>query len=188
MAARREQILDGARTCFRRFGYEGATVRRLELATRLSRGAIFHHFRDKEELFLSVAREDARRMAEAVTEQGILEVMRAELACTTAGDPDISWSGIRPEMARRLRTDPTLRAEWEPLRRELTEAIRHRLERLREAGAIRSDVSLEVLTEYLTLSCDGLVSHLAQGASTEDLEAVLDLVEDTVRSRDSVGW
>ena len=46
--ARRRQILAGARACFARHGYEGATVRRLEDETGLSRGAIFHHFRDKE--------------------------------------------------------------------------------------------------------------------------------------------
>ena len=28
LAARRQQILDGARACFTRYGYEGATVRR----------------------------------------------------------------------------------------------------------------------------------------------------------------
>ncbi|MBK1789526.1 helix-turn-helix domain-containing protein, partial [Prauserella cavernicola] len=60
--ARRRQILDGARACFGRHGYEGATVRRLEEATQRSRGAIFHHFRDKESLFLALAEDDAARM------------------------------------------------------------------------------------------------------------------------------
>ena len=57
--ARRHEILAAARGCFARFGYEGATVRRLEEATGLSRGAIFHHFRDKDSLFLAVAEDDA---------------------------------------------------------------------------------------------------------------------------------
>ncbi|MGB9377382.1 MAG: helix-turn-helix domain-containing protein, partial [Mycobacteriales bacterium] len=51
--ARRRQILDAARACFARHGYEGATVRRLEEEAGLSRGAIFHHFRDKDALFLA---------------------------------------------------------------------------------------------------------------------------------------
>ncbi len=42
LAARRQQILTGARTCFADHGYEGATVRRLEEYTGLSSGAIFH--------------------------------------------------------------------------------------------------------------------------------------------------
>ncbi|MDF2899777.1 MAG: putative TetR family transcriptional regulator, partial [Rhodococcus erythropolis] len=52
LAARRSQILDGARRCFAEYGYDGATVRRLEEVTGLSRGAIFHHFKDKDGLFL----------------------------------------------------------------------------------------------------------------------------------------
>ncbi|MFD1048483.1 TetR family transcriptional regulator, partial [Kibdelosporangium lantanae] len=62
--ARRRQILAGARTCFARFGYEGATVRRLEEATNLSRGAIFHHFRDKESLFLALAEDESQPLLE----------------------------------------------------------------------------------------------------------------------------
>ena len=76
LEARRRQILDGSRTCFARYGYEGATVRRLEEATGLSRGAIFHHFRDKETLFLALAQDDATRMANTVAEQGLVQVMR----------------------------------------------------------------------------------------------------------------
>src|ERR1700743_1591077 len=78
--ARRRQILDGSRACFARYGYEGATVRRLEEATGLSRGAIVHHFRNKEPLFPPVAEAAAHRMAHVVAEQGLVQVMRALLA------------------------------------------------------------------------------------------------------------
>ncbi|HEX5597939.1 MAG TPA: helix-turn-helix domain-containing protein, partial [Micromonosporaceae bacterium] len=74
--ARRQEILAAARSCFARYGYEGATVRRLEEATGLSRGAIFHHFRDKESLFLAVAEDDAAAMVETVARNGLVQVMR----------------------------------------------------------------------------------------------------------------
>src|SRR6266487_1797314 len=83
--ARRRQILDGARTCFARFGYEGATVRRLEEATGLSRGAIFHHFRDKDSLFLAVAEDDAVAMVETVARNGLVQVMRDLLDHAASG-------------------------------------------------------------------------------------------------------
>src|SRR5699024_532090 len=103
MQARRSQILDGARTCFAEHGFEGATVRRLEDATGLSRGAIFHHFDDKDALFLALAREDADDMADTVARQGLVQVMREILR-----DPArFSWLGTRLEIARRLRTDHT---------------------------------------------------------------------------------
>lgn len=177
--ARRRQILDGARVCFARHGYEGATVRRLEEATQLSRGAIFHHFRDKESLFLALAEDDAVRMAGVVADQGLVQVMRDLLAGGTEHPAD--WLGTRLEVSRRLRTDAEFRARWAERSQQLTIATRQRLLRQREAGKLRADVSVDVLTAYLELVLEGLVSHLAMGLPAAHLEPVLAVVEETVR-------
>lgn len=175
--ARRRQILAGARECFGRFGYEGATVRRLEESTRLSRGAIFHHFGDKDALFLALALEEAERMADVVAEQGLVQVMRDLLA----HPEDHDWLGTRLEVSRRVRTDPAFRAGWVQRSAELADATRARLERRRAAGRVRDDVPAVVLAGYLELVLDGLVSHLAMGLPVQHLTAVLDLVETSVR-------
>ena len=112
LAARRQQILDGARSCFARHGYEGATVRRLEHATGLSRGAIFHHFRDKDALFFALAEQDAQRMVEVVTEQGLVQVMR-ELLASSSASLESGWTGTFLETARRGRPDADFRARWQ---------------------------------------------------------------------------
>lgn len=177
--ARRRQILDGARACFARHGYEGATVRRLEEATGLSRGAIFHHFRDKESLFLALAEDEAHRMAEVVARNGLVQVMRDLLANQDGQAAD--WLGTRLEVSRRLRTDPEFRARWAERSEELTAATKQRLLRQREAGNLRDDVDVDVLTAYLELVLEGLVSHLAMGLPAAGLEPVLDMVEDSVR-------
>src|SRR5918993_5710630 len=103
LQARRREILAGARACFARYGYEGATVRRLEEQTGLSRGAIFHHFRDKESLFLAVAAQDADEMARVVAEQGLVQVMRNLLAGEFSPE-QAGWLGTQLEVSRRLRT------------------------------------------------------------------------------------
>ncbi|WP_007025094.1 TetR/AcrR family transcriptional regulator [Saccharomonospora iraqiensis] len=177
--ARRRQILDGARVCFTRYGYEGATVRRLEEATGLSRGAIFHHFRDKESLFLALAEDDAARMADVVAQQGLVQVMRDLLAGTSPHPAD--WLGTRLEVSRRLRTDREFRARWAERSEQLTTATRKRLQWQRESGNLRDDVGVDVLTSYLELVLEGLVSHLAMGLPADDLEPVLDVVEESVR-------
>ncbi|GAB3205710.1 TetR/AcrR family transcriptional regulator [Nocardia tengchongensis] len=179
LAARRSQILDGARSCFAEFGYEGATVRRLEEATGLSRGAIFHHFRDKDALFLALAQEDAGRMAEVAANQGLIQVMRDMLA----RPEDFDWLGTRLEIARRLRNDPEFRANWEERSTELTAATVARLERRKAAGALRDDVPTEVLLGYLDLVLDGLIARIASGHAGNNLEAVLDLVEASIRRK-----
>lgn len=181
LAARRQQILDGARACFARYGYEGATVRRLEQTTGLSRGAIFHHYRDKDALFLALAEQEAERMADVVGAQGLVQVMRDLLADPASAES--SWLGTRLEVSRRLRTEPEFRQRWRSHSAALTRATRQRLERQAGAGALRDDVPVAVLAQYLELVLEGLVSHLAMGLPADDLEPVLDLVEAGVRRR-----
>ena len=177
LTARRQQILDDARACFTRYGYEGATVRRLEGSTGLSRGAIFHHYRDKEALFLALAEQDAQRMADVVAEHGLVQVMRELLDSPEAR----GWTGTFLEIARRLRTDPAFGQRWAAHSAALTAATRSRLERQAAAGVLRDDVPVPVIARYLELMLEGLVSHLAAGRPTGDLDAVLDLVERSVR-------
>jgi TetR/AcrR family transcriptional regulator, transcriptional repressor of aconitase len=183
LEARRRQILDAARACFADHGYEGATVRRLEQATGMSRGAIFHHFADKDTLFLALAEQDARRMADVVAEQGLVQVMRELIADPAA---ERSWLGTRLEVSRRLRTDPEFRERWSAHSAALTLATRERLERQAAAGTLRDDVAVPVLARYLELVLEGLISHLAMGLPADDLGPVLDLVEGAVRRTDRV--
>jgi AcrR family transcriptional regulator len=175
LAARRSQILDGSRRCFAEFGYEGATVRRLEEATSLSRGAIFHHFKDKDALFLALAEEDAAEMAATVAEHGLVQVMR-DLA-----DRDAGWLGVQLEVRRRLRTDPAFAQKWAEHQSAVLGATTARLQRQRKAGVVRDDVPLPILVDFLRLALDGLVSGLAAGMNTDHIPGVLDLVEDAVR-------
>nr|WP_232240225.1 TetR/AcrR family transcriptional regulator [Corynebacterium ulcerans] len=178
MTLRRQEILEGARRCFAEHGYEGATVRRLEETIGKSRGAIFHHFSDKENLFLALAREDAARMAEVVAENGLVEVMRDMLDHPERHD----WLATRLEITKMLRTDPAFRARWQEHQRVLDEAVVTRLERNAHLGRMRDDVPIQVLHTYLETVMDGFISRLASGTATADLDQVLDLVEETVRS------
>jgi AcrR family transcriptional regulator len=177
---RRREILAGARACFARHGYEGATVRRLEAETGLSRGAIFHHFRDKESLFLAVAEDDAATTVATVSEHGLVQVMRDLLA--NAAEPEVAgWLGTQLEVSRRLRTDPQFAKRWAVRSEAVAAATRERLERQRKAGVMRTDVPVSTLAQFLELAYDGLVLHLAMGRPADALSDVLDRVEEAVR-------
>jgi AcrR family transcriptional regulator len=180
LAATRRKVLEGARAAFARHGYEGATVKVLEAETGLSRGAIFHHFKDKDALFLALAEDDAARMTETVAQHGLVQVMR------DLQDKDAGWLGVQLEVRRRLRTDPEFRQRWAEHQSAVTGATTARLQRQRQAGVVRDDVPLPILVDFLRLALDGLVSSLAAGMPTDHLSGVLDLVEDAVRRRTSV--
>jgi AcrR family transcriptional regulator len=182
LEARRQQILAGARACFARHGYEGATVRRLEEEIRLSRGAIFHHFRDKESLFLAVAEDDAVAMVDTVARNGLVQVMRDLLERASQDGTDVAgWLGTQLEVSRRLRTDPEFASRWAARSDAIAAATRERLSRQHDAGVLRSDVDPAVLAQFLELAYDGLVLHLAMGRPSADLGRVLDVVEAAVR-------
>ena len=176
LAARRGEILAAARRAFARHGYEGATVKVLEVETGLSRGAIFHHFRDKEALFLALAEDDAARTAQVVEHAGLVQVMR------DLRDKDAGWLGVQLEVRRRLRTDPSFAASWAQRQQAIAHATAERLERQRTAGVVRDDVPVALLVDFLQLVFDGLVSGMAAGMPTDHLDGVLDLVEDAVRT------
>lgn len=180
LEARRRQILDGARRCFAEYGYDQATVRRLEKEIGMSRGAIFHHYRDKDALFFALAREDTQRMAEVASRQGLIQVMRNMLAAPEQFD----WLATRLEIARKLRHDPEFSRGWAERSAELAAATTERLHRQKQAGRVRDDVPADVLHCYLDLVLDGLVARLASGEDPQRLAAVLDLVENSVRRPD----
>jgi hypothetical protein len=84
-------------------------------------------------------------------------------------------------VSRRLRTDPSFRERFRAHSAALTRATRERLERQSRAGALRDDVPVAVLAQYLELVLEGLISHLAMGLPADDLGPVLDVVESSVR-------
>jgi hypothetical protein len=63
----------------------------------------------------------------------------------------------------------------------LAAATTDRLHRQKQAGRVRDDVPSDVLQCYLDLVLDGLVARMASGEDPQRLEAVLNLVENSVR-------
>lgn len=174
LARRRQEIIDASRDCFARYGFEGATVARLEEATGKTRGAIFHHFGDKETLFLAIMSADAQRQAEVVSQNGLVEVMREILR----NPAEHGWFATRSEIIRKLRTDPVFEARWREHQDVLDQAV---LERLRSNEHLRDDVNVNVLQTYLETVLEGVLTRLAAGESPERLDAMLDVVEQSIR-------
>ena len=171
---RREEILDAARRCFSRYGYEGATVARLEAETGLSRGAIFNYFERKEDIFVALVERDSERIGEIWVEEGYEAALRTLLA----EDPD--WLGVYLETGRRLRTDPEFRERRFQAGRDAGRQIEGRIAREREEGTLRDDVSVETLTTFMALVMDGLATRAAAGVTPKDTDELLAFVRDAV--------
>ena len=171
--ARRRRVLEGARRCFARHGYEGATVVRLEREIGLSRGAIFNWFPSKQELFLALAAEDNARLHALFAEEGFDALLEA----VTEQEPD--WLAVYLEFGRRLKADAELRERWiqiaPPEARERSKAW---IERAQASGELRSDVSAEEIGLFIGVVVDGVVTQRALGFDPPPSELVLRLVRD----------
>ncbi|AEW97794.1 transcriptional regulator, TetR family [Streptantibioticus cattleyicolor NRRL 8057 = DSM 46488] len=75
MTDTRRALLSAARRLFADRGYAATGTEDIVTAARVTRGALYHHFRDKADLFRAVMAECAQEMAERLVEQ---EVRRAE--------------------------------------------------------------------------------------------------------------
>jgi AcrR family transcriptional regulator len=173
--ARRRRVLDGARRCFARHGYEGATVVRLEHEIGLSRGAIFNWFPSKQELFLALAAEDNERLHRLFAADGFEALVRA----VTDDDPD--WLAVYMEFGRRMRSDPELRERWKAIApTEARERSKAWIAHAQAAGTLRADVNGEDIGRFLGVIVDGIASQRAFGFDAPEPELVLRLTRDAI--------
>jgi len=165
---RRRQIADGARRAFARFGYEGATVPRLEAETGLSRGAIFSYYPSKLDLFLALVEEGRQRVLRIWLDQGFEAVVR-----DAAESPE--WIALNLDVPRMLRDDDEFRTRWQGLNGALQTELTERFAAQQAAGELRPDIELETLGYFHGAVLDGLAVHLAAGFEI-DVEGTLELL------------
>ena len=53
----KKQLMSAAIDCFARLGYQGTTIDRIARAAGVTKGAIYYHFRDKEQLLFEAVRD-----------------------------------------------------------------------------------------------------------------------------------
>jgi AcrR family transcriptional regulator len=172
---RRERVLEGARRCFATYGYEGATVVRLEQEIGMSRGAIFNWFPSKEELFIALAARDNERLRLLFAEEGIEAILDAMLR----DDPD--WLAVYLEFGRRMRTDEALRERWKTMAPDdARERSRGWIEAGQSAGRLRSDVSAQEIGQFLGVILDGIAVQRALGFDAPEPALLHRLTRDAV--------
>jgi AcrR family transcriptional regulator len=175
--ARREQILEGARTCFAEHGYEGATVAKLEREIGLSRGAIFNYFPSKEDLFIELSMRDNARMSDVWVNDGLEAVVRFVL------ELDPAWLSVYLELFRRVRTDQDFRARIESRNEQVAPANRARIEEAQRTGEFRDDLAPKDIGAFVNLVLNGLALMRAGDEEPPETELVLRLLRDAVGGR-----
>jgi AcrR family transcriptional regulator len=167
---RREEILDAAKRCFAKHGYEGATVARLEAESGLSRGAIFNYFENKEALFVELAGRTSERITGIWFEHGLRAALDAIV------NEDIDWLSVQLDSSRRVQTDPKFRRHVEAKEAQLRAGSGERLARLEELG-VRDDIPIEEAGMFLSIVLNGLALRRTMGDPLPDLDTLVELVD-----------
>jgi AcrR family transcriptional regulator len=171
--ARRAEILEGARRAFAEHGYEGATVARLEEATGLSRGAIFHYFENKNDLFVELAMEMNTRFGDILIEEGLGGAFRA----MSKENPE--WLAVLIETESRMRHDEDFVRRFVARGADTSPRIRDWFEQQQAEGNLRDDVSSVDIGQFTTSLLNGLALRVA-GGDPFDVEAMLELLDSAI--------
>lgn len=123
----RAKLLEATVNCLVEHGYAGTTTQRVQDRAGVSRGAVLHHFKNKEELLAAAVHHVARSQIERLGE-------RAGQDPETGQDPEAGLDLMRDVMSGPLflaglelwlaaRTEPALRAALLPAEREVGRAL-----------------------------------------------------------------
>jgi AcrR family transcriptional regulator len=175
LASRRAEILDGARTAFSKYGYEGATVARLEEEIGLSRGAIFHYFGSKLDLFVQLALAENRRYIDLMVERGFDDAIRS------MANEDPEWIGMLLEIEGRLRHDPEFVRKMKVALEE-SDRLKAWLAAAQARGEFRQDIDIVHIGRFASSLLNGIALRVAGGDET-DVEPLIALLHDAIAPR-----
>jgi AcrR family transcriptional regulator len=170
----RERILDAAADLMRRHGVPRATTKEIAKASGYSEALLYKHFRDKEELMLSVLKERMppfTAMAvpgEGTVESNLVAVVHGALRFYRLTFPMMASVAAQPAL---------LRATREALRKygagpqEPVQALARYLEAERGLGRVAAGADAQAVAALLMGACfqQGFLHYFAEGDDGPDL-------------------
>jgi AcrR family transcriptional regulator len=162
-AQTRRRLLDAATNVFARRGFHGASVEDVVEEAGLTTGALYWHFKNKEELFLVLSREQVdKRLAEirrvpdmAATPEALEQAAGRQFGSFIEHDPH--WPLLFYEFWAYAVRDPHLRKEFGDQRRAVRSAIAEAIRR----QASQAGVRLPLDSDALALGLGALMNGLA---------------------------
>jgi len=174
-------LLQAAFESFATHGYQGASIDRIARAAGVTKGAVYYHFKDKEELLFETVRNrivefESQVLADTSADDDAFAILRRVVdACFVTATESNHRRFIMTLMIEALGTNPDLsdvfRLELRRMRAFLSDVVR----RGQEAGEIRMDVLPDEAASLVVSAIMGAEIQHYQDPERIDLRAVLDL-------------
>jgi len=178
--------MSAAIDCFAVHGYQGTSIDRIARAAGVTKGAVYYHFRDKEELLFEAVKDRIGGFQNQV----LRDVGPAEGTATALGrvvDSCFFHATVSNHrrfiitlMVEALDTNPRLSAEFRTTLRRMRGFLAEVVARGRQDGTVRADVDPDAAAAVIAAGIMGAEIQHYQDPSQVDLRRVLDtLIEQT---------
>jgi AcrR family transcriptional regulator len=186
-AARRELMVT-AIDCFARYGYQGTSIERIASAAGVTKGALYYHFRDKEELLFEAVKdriaEFEERVVGSVSPVTDPPAALAEIArvCVHIATKNNLRRFILTLMVEALDTNPRLSQAFRDILRRFRSYLAGIVRLGQEQGVFRSDVEASRAAQLFAGGIIGAELQHYQDPERVDLGAVMQGVVDQLVS------
>lgn len=145
--------MDIAIDCFARYGYQATSIDRIAKAAGVTKGALYYHFKDKEDLLFAAVTNRVgqfeRRVAADLTPLADAATALREVArvCLDHATKSNHRRLIVTLMVEAIDTNPRLEAEFRAMMQRFRDFLKSIVRRGQHTGQFRADVDAEVAAE-----------------------------------------
>src|SRR5207247_1961582 len=145
----RKQLMAAAIDCFARLGYQGTTIDRIARDAGVTKGAVYYHFRDKEELLFEAVKDRIGGFEQHVLEKvtptpdALTRLREVVDACFFHATVSNHRRFIMTLMIEALDTNPRLSGEFRDILRRMRTFLTTVILRGQQKGTLRADVAPE---------------------------------------------
>lgn len=180
--ATRSALLKAARHLFAAKGYAETSTPEIVKAAGVTRGALYHHFEDKEALFRGVVKDEYERVAAEIEAEATQAPGSAIDALRQGSRAYLRAMEDKGRVRILLLDGPAVlgQLELDKIDRETSaDTLRIGLETAMQEGAIRS-LPLDALTVQLSAMFDRCALAISEGEDTEQHLQVMDTLLDSL--------
>jgi len=176
----RKQLMAAAIDCFARLGYQGTTIDRIARAAGVTKGAVYYHFRDKEELLFEAVKErvgefERHVLKDIVPGHDALANLRQVVdACFFHATVSNHRRFIITLMVEALDTNPRLSSAFRSILRRMRAFLASVVREGQENGSLRPGVAPEAAAAVIAAGIMGAEIQHYQDPDEIDLRRVLD--------------
>jgi len=172
--------MDIAIDCFARYGYQATSIDRIAKAAGVTKGALYYHFKDKEEILFEAVKNRVgqfeRRVSTDISAITNAAQALAELArvCFDHATKSNHRRLIVTLMVESLDTNPRLAAQFRAMMQRFREFLRDIVRGGQQRGEFRTDVNADVAAEVYAGAIMGAEIQYYQDPRGFDLAATID--------------